>query len=83
MRRAALAPAELIRPDAPEVGDRLSRCSRSGPLAMDGPAPALEAVMARAIDYLESAERVGAGGSRTAPSVSVWREAERGAPWRR
>jgi MerR family transcriptional regulator, light-induced transcriptional regulator len=53
VRKASVAAAELVRADAPEVGDAMSRLLAERPLAMDGPAPSLEAVMARAIDYLE------------------------------
>lgn len=55
VRRAATATAELIAVEAPEVAERLDGLLAERPLAIEGPAPALEAVMARAIDYLESA----------------------------
>ena len=53
VRRAAVAAAELIRGEAPEISARMTRQLSERPLAVDGPAPSLEAVMARAIDYLE------------------------------
>jgi DICT domain-containing protein len=54
VRRASTAAAELIRPKAPEVSDRMRRLLSDRPYSAEGPAPALEAVMARAIDYLEN-----------------------------
>ena len=53
VRRAATASVELVRTDAPQVADQIARLLADRPLAMDGPAPSLEAVMARAIDYME------------------------------
>jgi DICT domain-containing protein/predicted DNA-binding transcriptional regulator AlpA len=53
VRRASTAAAELVRTDAPAVADQMVRLLADRPLAMDGAAPSLEAVMARAIDYME------------------------------
>jgi DICT domain-containing protein len=55
VRHASTAAAELIRHDAPEVGERMKRLLADRPLSIDGAAPALESVMARAIDYMENA----------------------------
>lgn len=52
VRRASMAAAELVRVDAPQIGEQIARHLVNRPLATEGPAPALEAVMARAIDYL-------------------------------
>ena len=54
VRSAAMAAAELVRADAPRVGEQMASHLVDRPLAAEGPAPALESVMARAIEYLEA-----------------------------
>lgn len=54
VRRASMAAAELVRTDAPRIGEQMASHLADRPLATEGPAPALEAVMARAIEYLEA-----------------------------
>ena len=54
VRRAAMAAVELVRADAPRVGEQMASHLADRPLASEGPAPALESVMARAIEYLEA-----------------------------
>lgn len=53
VRRASMAACELIRTEAPQVGEQMARHLSDRPLAMHGAAPALESVMARAVEYLE------------------------------
>ena len=53
VRRAAVAAAELVRADAPQIGEQMASHLSERPLSAEGSAPALEAVMARAIEYLE------------------------------
>ena len=53
VRRAAVAAAELVRAGAPRVGEQMASHLSERPLSAHGTAPALEAVMARALDYLE------------------------------
>ena len=53
VRRASMAAAELVRSDAPRIGEQIASHLADRPLATEGPAPALESVMARAIEYLE------------------------------
>ncbi len=53
VRRAAMAAAELVRAEAPRVGEQIAGQLADRPLAMHGAAPALESVMARTIEYLE------------------------------
>ena len=53
VRRAAVAAAELVRADCPQVGEQMASHLSDRPLSADGAAPALESVMARAIEYLE------------------------------
>ena len=53
VRRASMAAAELVRSDAPRAGEQIASQLADRPLAIHGAAPALESVMARAIEYLE------------------------------
>ena len=55
VRRAALAGAALTARVAPELGERFEALLADRPLAFETPAPGVEALAARMVDYLEAA----------------------------